>query len=84
MTMIGIAMSYGLDGRGIGVRFSAAAREFSLGGPTKLSTQWVPGNLSPRVKRPGREADHSAPSGAKVKNSEAILHSSMRFYSLEP
>jgi hypothetical protein len=30
--------------------------------------QWVPGTLSPRVKRPGREADHSPPSSAEVMN----------------
>jgi hypothetical protein len=54
-----------------------------LWGPTQLSTQWVAENLSPRVKRPGREADHSPPSSAKVKNSEAILYSPMRLYGLE-
>jgi hypothetical protein len=30
--------------------------------------QWVPGTLSPRIKRPGREADHSPTSRAEVKN----------------
>jgi hypothetical protein len=38
-------------------------------GPTQPPIQWVPGALSPRVKRPGRETDHSAPSSAEVKNS---------------
>jgi hypothetical protein len=28
--------------------------------------QWVPGNLSPELKRPGREGDHS-PTSAQVK-----------------
>jgi hypothetical protein len=28
---------------------------------------WVPGALSPEVKRPGREADHSHPASAEVK-----------------
>jgi hypothetical protein len=37
-------------------------------GPTQPSIQWVPGALSLGVKRPGREADHSPPSSAKVKN----------------
>jgi hypothetical protein len=27
---------------------------------------WVPGALSPRVKRPGREVDHSPPTSAEV------------------
>jgi hypothetical protein len=36
--------------------------------PTHPPTQWVPGALSLGVKRPGREADHSRPSSAEVKN----------------
>jgi hypothetical protein len=36
-------------------------------GPTQPPIQWVPGALYLGVKRPGREADHSPPSGAKVK-----------------
>jgi hypothetical protein len=36
-------------------------------GSTQPPIQWVPGALSPEVKRPGREADHSPPSSAKVK-----------------
>jgi hypothetical protein len=38
-------------------------------GPTQPPVQWVPGVLSPGVKaRPGRDADHSPPSSAEVKN----------------
>jgi hypothetical protein len=38
--------------------------------------QWVPGDLSLGVKRPGREADHSLPSSAEVKECvELYLHS---------
>jgi hypothetical protein len=37
-------------------------------GPTQPPIQWVPGALSLGVKRPGREADHSLPSSAEVKN----------------
>jgi hypothetical protein len=36
-------------------------------GPTQLPIQWVPGPLSLEVKRPVREADHSPPSSAEVK-----------------
>jgi hypothetical protein len=36
-------------------------------GPTQPPVQWVPSDLSLRVKRPGREADHS-PSSVEVKN----------------
>jgi hypothetical protein len=36
-------------------------------GPTQPPIQWVPGSLSLGVKRLGREADHSPPSSAEVK-----------------
>jgi hypothetical protein len=36
-------------------------------GPTQPPNQWVPGVLSPGVKRPGNEADHSPPTSAEVK-----------------
>jgi hypothetical protein len=35
---------------------------------TQPPIQWVPGALSLGVKRPGREAEHSPPSSAEVKN----------------
>jgi hypothetical protein len=37
-------------------------------GPTQLPIQWVPGAHSLGVKRPGREADHSLPFSAEIKN----------------
>jgi hypothetical protein len=37
-------------------------------GPTQPPIQWEPGLFPWGVKRPGREADHSPPSSAKVKN----------------
>jgi hypothetical protein len=57
----------GLDRREIGVRFSARARDtaYELAvGPLHL----VPGAVSPGIKRPRREADHSTSSSADVKN----------------
>jgi hypothetical protein len=36
--------------------------------PIQPPIQWVPGAISPGVKRQGREADHSPPSSAEVKN----------------
>jgi hypothetical protein len=36
--------------------------------PTQPPIQRVPGALFPGIKRPGREADHSPPSSADVKN----------------
>jgi hypothetical protein len=40
-------------------------------GPTK-TTQWVSGALSPGVKQPGLEADHSPLLSAEVKNGGTI------------
>jgi hypothetical protein len=45
----------------------AIASEPSLG-PTQHPIKWVPKALSLGVKWPGREADHSSPSNAEVKN----------------
>jgi hypothetical protein len=67
---------YGQDGRGwipgkdTIFLFSIASR-LTLG-PTQPPIQCVPGALSPGVKRLGREADHSPPSSAEVKNDGAI------------
>jgi hypothetical protein len=41
-------------------------------GPTQPLIQWVPGILSPGIKRPRREADHSLSSKAEVWNGGAI------------
>jgi hypothetical protein len=71
---VGIATSYGLGDRGIGVRVPIGARIFLLStsfrpvlGPTHPPMQWVPGALSSVVKRPGRETDDSPPASAEVK-----------------
>jgi hypothetical protein len=37
-------------------------------GPTQPPIQWVPGDFPIGIKRPGREANHSPPSTAEVKN----------------
>jgi hypothetical protein len=48
-------------------------------GPTQHPIKLVAGALSPGVKRPGRESDHSPPSSANVKNGGAILPSPYMF-----
>jgi hypothetical protein len=53
--------------RGLGIFLFFTASRTALG-PTQPPIQWVPGALSLGVKRPGREADHSPPSSAEVKN----------------
>jgi hypothetical protein len=57
----------GFDSRlGLGIFLFTTASRTALG-PTHPLMQWVPGALSLGVKRPGREADHSPPSSAEVK-----------------
>jgi hypothetical protein len=68
---VDIPTGYGLDGRGSipgrGKRFFCTPQ-----GPDRSYIQWVPGALSPGVRRPGREADHSLPSNAEVKNGRGL------------
>jgi hypothetical protein len=48
--------------------------------PTQPPIQWVSGAVSLGVKRPGREADHSPPSSAEVKEwVELYLYSQYNF-----
>jgi hypothetical protein len=73
---VGIARSYGLDGRGSipgrGMIFLFSIASIPGLRPTQPPTQLVPGTLSPGVKRPGREADHLPPSSVDVKNGGAV------------
>jgi hypothetical protein len=41
-------------------------------GPTQTPVQWVPGALSPGLKRQGSKADHSPQYNAELKNGGAI------------
>jgi hypothetical protein len=52
--------------QGLGIFLFATASRPALG-PIEPPIQWIPRVLSPGVKRPGREADHSPPSSAEVK-----------------
>jgi hypothetical protein len=70
------APGYGLDGRG---SIPGSGKIFLLFkpprpalGPIKPPIQWVLGAVSTGVKRPGREADHSSPYRADIKNGAAI------------
>jgi hypothetical protein len=52
-------------------------------GPTQPPIQWVLGALSLGAKRPMREADHSPPSNAEVKEwGELYLHSPIRLHGM--
>jgi hypothetical protein len=72
-SVVGIATGYGLDDLGVGVRvpvgsiiFPGRRRPNLLWGPPSLLSNGYRG-LSPGVKRPGRESDHSPPTSAEVK-----------------
>jgi hypothetical protein len=52
-------------GRGKNFLFSMSSK-LALG-PTQPPIQWVTGTLSPEVRQPGREGDHSPPINAEVK-----------------
>jgi hypothetical protein len=73
-----MALDYGLDDQGfesqqgLGIFLFTIASRPALG-PTQPPIQWVPGALSLGVKRPGREADHSPPSSAEVKNAYSLM-----------
>jgi hypothetical protein len=69
---VGIVTGYGWI---TNVPFPEGAKNFPFSirprpalGPTKLPLQWIPGPVSPDVKRPQRNADHWTASSAEVKN----------------
>jgi hypothetical protein len=71
---VGIALGYGLDDRGSRVRFPVGAVNFSLHHRVQNGSGAHPASypMGARgfflwVKRQGREADHSPPSSAEVK-----------------
>jgi hypothetical protein len=75
-SVVHIATGYGLDDRGPWGRSSSRGRFknyfFSTSSRPALGSaqppiQWISGALSPVVKRPGRESDHSIPASAEVK-----------------
>jgi hypothetical protein len=67
---VGIGSGYGLDGRGVKNFLFSMLSKVALG-ITQPPTQWVPEALSPGVKRPGREADHSPATSVEVKKTWA-------------
>jgi hypothetical protein len=73
-SVVGIVTSYGLDDEDVEVRVPVGSRIFSS--PRRPDRLWGSPNLllngywravSPGVKRPGREADHSPPTSAEAK-----------------
>jgi hypothetical protein len=54
------------------------------GPPSLLTNEYSGGGLSPWIKRPGREADYSAPATTEVKNGGALVyhHSHIRLHAV--
>jgi hypothetical protein len=72
-----MATSYGMDGRGSipdkGKKFYVLHSVQSGSGAHPFSIEMCTrGALSPGIKRTGRDADHSPPSGAELKNGGAV------------
>jgi hypothetical protein len=72
---VGVAKSYGLEARGSipgkGRMFFSTASRRALG-HTQPLIQCVADDVSPGIKQQRREADHSPPSSAEVKNGGAV------------
>jgi hypothetical protein len=67
-------MGYGLEGRGLisrGALFPTVLIPALR--PTRPPIKWVPRPISPRIKRPLDEADHSPVFSAEVKNGEQVV-----------
>jgi hypothetical protein len=72
---VSIVSDYGLDDRAIGVRSPAGEKDFSsnlcpdrLWGPPSLLYNGYRGSFPRGQSVSGRDADHSPPSSAEVKN----------------
>jgi hypothetical protein len=71
---VGIVTDYGLDDLEVGSSSPIRVKNFifsmssrSALGPIQPPIQWLPATISPGVKLPGREADHSPPTSAEFK-----------------
>jgi len=57
----------------LGISLFTTASRPALG-PTQPPIQWILETISPGVKRPESEGDHSPPSSAEVNNAPIRLH----------
>jgi hypothetical protein len=74
-SVVGIATGYGLEERAVGVRVPVGSKMFSS--PRRPDRLWLGSTqspierlleaLSPGIKLPGREVNHSPPANAEVK-----------------
>jgi hypothetical protein len=59
--------------QGQGFSFLSSTTSRPALGPTQPPIPWAPRDLSPGIKQPGSEADHSPPSSAEVKNAWSYI-----------
>jgi hypothetical protein len=75
-SVVGIATGYGQEGKSSSTGrvkyFLFSTSSGSALESTQPPIQWVPTALTPRVKRPGREAEDSSPAIAEVK--KILIH----------
>jgi hypothetical protein len=79
VVVVVVGAGYWLDKKEVGVRFPVGSIIFSfprrpdwLWGPPSLLCNGYAGALSPGLKRPGREADHSPPSSTEVRKRGSV------------
>jgi hypothetical protein len=60
------------EGAMMGLLLFATTYRLTLG-PTQPPVQWIPRFLTPGLKLPGRETDHSPQSSAEVKNAWSCI-----------
>jgi hypothetical protein len=78
---VGTATGYGLDGLRAGVYVPVEMRFSRPGlGLTQPPIQWVQRALSPGVKWPESETDHSPPSSVVVKTVDLYIHFPIRLH----
>jgi hypothetical protein len=79
--VVDIATGYGMDDRGVGVRVAVKNFLSPTSSRSTLGSTQPPILLSPGVKRPGCEADHSPPASAEIKKSVDIyIHYPIRLH----
>jgi hypothetical protein len=85
VSVVGIAIGYGLDDRGVGVRVLVEVKNFVLFTPalwpTQPPIQWVRCSF-PGVKRQGREADYSPPTSVEVKKISIYTSTPIRLHAV--
>jgi len=64
---------------GLGILLLATATKSVLGS-IQSPIQWLPRVVSPGVKRPGREVDHSPPSSAEFKDTWSCTSTPIRLH----